>query len=79
MQFFWIKLETRSEKAEILKRVIASLKVWPEEKDLYILSIDILNNTDFSIFFDRIMSQINNHSNDTREYSIEPLTSQIII
>ncbi len=78
MQFFWITLETRGEKAETLKRVIKSLNIWSEEKDLYILSLDILNDTDFSIFFDRIMSQINNHKNNTREYSIEPLTSQII-
>ena len=78
MQFFWITLETRGEKSETLKRVITSLNIWSEEKDLYILSLDILNDTDFSIFFERIMSQISIHKNNTREYSIEPLTSQII-
>ncbi len=78
MQFFWITLETRGEKSETLKRVIKALNIWSEEKDLYLLSLDILNDTDFSIFFDRIMSQISNHKNNTREYSIEPLTSQII-
>ena len=78
MQFFWITLKTRGEKSETLKRVIKSLNIWSEEKDLYIFSLDILNDTDFSIFFDRIMSQINIHKNNTREYSIEPLTSQII-
>ena len=78
MQLFWITLETRGEKSETLKRVITSLNIWNEEKDLYILSLDILNDADFSIFFDRIMSQISIHKNNTREYSIEPLTSQII-
>lgn len=76
MQFFWITLETRGEKSETLKRVITSLNIWNEEKDLYILSIDILNDNDFTIFFEKIMSQI--HKNNIREYSIEPLTSQII-
>ncbi len=77
MKLFWIQVESRDEKSKILKRVIASLKIWPEEKDLYIISIDILNNKDFSIFFDKIMTQINN-TNNIREYSIEPLTSKII-
>jgi hypothetical protein len=78
MQFFWIILETRGEKSETLKRVIRALNIWPEEKDLYILSLDILNDSDFSIFFNKIMSQVHLHKNNTREYSIEPLTSQII-
>jgi hypothetical protein len=78
MQLFGITLETRSEKTEILKKVITSLNIGIEEKDLYILSLDILNDNDFFMFFDRIMSQIPSHKNSTREYSIEPLTSQII-
>lgn len=78
MQFFGITLETRGEKSETLKQVIDSLSIGPEEKDLYILSLDILNDHDFSLFFSAIMSQISTHQNNTREYSIEPLTSQII-
>lgn len=78
MQFFGITLETRGEKSETLKQVIDSLSIGPEEKDLYILSLDILSDHDFSLFFSAIMSQISTHQNNTREYSIEPLTSQII-
>lgn len=78
MQFFGITLETRGEKSETLKQVIDSLSIGPEEKDMYILSLDILSDKDFAVFFDTIMSQITVHKNNTREYSIEPLTSQII-
>ena len=77
MQFFWILLKTRNEKSQTLRKVIQSLNIWPEEKDLYLLSLDILNDRDFSIFFDNLMSQINKSKN-TKEYSIEPLTSKII-
>ncbi len=75
MNFFWILLNSRGEKSETLKKVIASLRIWAEEKDLYLLSLDILSDRDFSIFFDSLMSQI---YNSKKEYSIEPLTSKII-
>lgn len=81
MNFFWIVLKNRDEKSETLKKVIESLSIWPEEKDLYLLSLDILSDNDFSIFFDRLMSQITHHGNiqkSPKEYSIEPLTSKII-
>jgi len=78
MQNSWITLETRDEKYEVLKRIIISLDIWPEEKELYILSLDILDNSDFSIFFDKITSQISFSNSTIRKYSIEPLTFQII-
>ncbi len=78
MQFFGITLDTRGEKSETLKHVIGSLNISLEEKDLYILSLEILNDQDFIVFFNTIMSQIDIHKNNIREYSIEPLTSQII-
>jgi len=40
--------------------------------------LDILNDEDFSHFFDTIMSQVQNIENKQKGYSIEPLTSQII-
>ncbi len=78
MNFFGIILETRGEKSETLKKVIKSLSIWPEEKDLYLLSLDILSDRDFTIFFDTLMSQIHKSKKINKEYSIEPLTSQII-
>lgn len=78
MNFFWIVLESRDEKTEVLKKVIKSLNIWPEEKDLYILSLDVLTDSDFTLFFNRIISQVSSSKNNTREYSIEPLTSQFI-
>ncbi len=78
MQFFGIILENRLEKSETLKQVIRSLNIWQEEKDLYILSLEILNDHDFTIFFNNLIAQINLSKNNPKEYSIEPLTSQII-
>jgi hypothetical protein len=40
--------------------------------------LDILNDEDFSQFFNTIMSQVQGIKSKTKEYSIEPLTSQII-
>ncbi len=78
MQFFGIVLETRVEKSETLKQVIGSLNIWPEEKDLYMLSLEILNDRDFNICFNKLISQINPSKKNIKEFSIEPLTSQII-
>ncbi len=80
MNLFWIVLETRDEKAEILKKVINALNIWPEEKDLYLISLGILNDQDFTVFFNTIMSQISNSNTEKSKkfFRIEPLTSQII-
>lgn len=78
MNFFWITLEGRDEKTEVLKKIIQSLAIWPEEKSLYILSLDVLSDSDFTVFFNRITSQFGNSKVVTKEYSIEPLTSQFI-
>lgn len=77
MQFFGITLESRGEKSKTLQKVIESLNIWVEEKDLYVLSLEILNDTDFNHFFNTLMTQIGSSSNKSN-ISIEPLTSQII-
>lgn len=76
MQFFWITLETRYEKSQTLLKVIESLSIWKEEKDLYIVSLEILNDSDFNQFFNTLMNQVKNST--TNKNSIEPFTSQII-
>ena len=78
MKIWWIQLDTRTEKSETLKQVIQSLHITQEEKDLYIISIDILDNHDFSVFFQSIMNQIESSDVTDKGFTIEPLTSQII-
>lgn len=78
MNFFWIIIESRDEKTEILKKIIHSLNIWSEEKELYLLSLDVLSDSDFTLFFNRITSQVSSSAKNTKEYSIEPLTSQFI-
>jgi hypothetical protein len=78
MQFFGIDFFSRNEKSETLKRIIESLQIWREEKDLYIVSLDILNDSDFNVFFDSIVGQIDTNKSTRKEHSIAPLTQQII-
>jgi hypothetical protein len=78
MQFFGIDFFSRNEKSETLKRIIESLQIWNEEKDLYIVSLDILNDSDFNVFFDSIVWQIEIGTTTGKEHSIAPLTQQII-
>lgn len=64
---------SREEKSVILIEIIKKLNISREEKDLYILSIEILDEQDFSQFYENITKQI--HENT---YSIAPLSPQLI-
>lgn len=64
---------SREEKNILLTEIIKKLNISREEKDLYILSLEILDESDFSVFYDNITKQI--HENT---YSIAPLSPQLI-
>jgi hypothetical protein len=64
---------SREEKNTLLIEIIKKLNISREEKDLYILSIEILDEQDFSKFYENITKQI--HENT---YSIAPLSPQLI-
>jgi hypothetical protein len=77
MQIFGIQINSRDEKQKTLKGVIEALSITQEEKDIYIISLDILSDRDFNLFFEKIMQQIP-HWTLQKEYRIAPLTSNII-
>lgn len=58
MQIFGIQINSRDEKQKTLKGVIEALSITQEEKDIYIISLDILSDRDFNLFFEKIMQQI---------------------
>ena len=64
---------SREEKNILLIEIIKKLNISQEEKDIYILSLEILDDDDFSIFYENITKQI--HENT---YSIAPLSLQLI-
>jgi hypothetical protein len=64
---------SRGEKNVLLIEIIKKLNISKEEKDIYILSLEILDEADFSVFYENIMTQI--HENT---YSIAPLSPQLI-
>ena len=64
---------SREEKNTLLIEIIKKLNISREEKDLYILSLEILDESDFIVFYNNITEQI--HENT---YSIAPLSPQLI-
>jgi hypothetical protein len=65
---------TRSEKEIFLKEIIKKLSISDIEKDIYIMSIEILEDFDFEEFYKKITSQIGARSPG----SIAPLTSSLM-
>ena len=69
--------QSRKEKEQFLKEVIKKLSISETEKELYLISLEILEEKDFNTFFDKIHSQLS--SEDTTEKnSIAPLSSNLL-
>lgn len=67
---------SREEKIFFLKEVIVKLNISESEKEIYLLCLEILDETAFNTFFLRIFSQI--QEGDVKIQSIEPFTSTLI-
>lgn len=63
MLLFWVSFTSREEQREVLIKLIESLSISKEEKDLYLFSMDILDDADFLAFFEKITQEVYNHSN----------------
>ena len=48
---------SREEKTVVLREIIGELRIQPAEKDLYYFSMETLNNQDFDVFFQKIISE----------------------
>lgn len=69
--------QSRKEKEAFLKEIIKKLAISETEKEIYYISLEILEDTDFMIFFEKIISQIENEA-DLRKSRIAPLTSTLL-
>lgn len=67
---------SREEKKIFLQELILKLNISQEEKDLFSISMDILSDNDFNIFFDTIKNQIENNENTIT--SIAPMSSTLL-
>lgn len=54
---------SRSDKEVILIEIIRKLSISESEKELYILSLEILDSKDFDIFYNKITSQFHLKNN----------------
>lgn len=70
---FWVSFSSRKEKREVLLQIIYTLPVSNEEKELYIFSMDILDDSEFFQFFEKITQDITLHAQ--MNFSFTPITS----
>lgn len=79
---FWYTLPmTRKQKYTFLSDILWKIQIDQNERDLYILALEILSDDEFEIFYNKIILQIENddqfHTNIHRK-TIAPLSSNII-
>lgn len=72
MSLFWI-FTSREEKNTVLLQIISKLHISEEEKELYKLSLEILDDENFWIFYEKMKSQFKQET-----ITIAPFTSQLI-
>jgi len=72
MAFFWL-FSSREEKNILLIEILQKLRISEEEKELYILSLSLLDEKDFLDFYENIQLQIS-----TNTSSIAPFSTQLI-
>lgn len=72
MAFFWL-FSSREEKNILLIEILQKLNISEEEKELYILSLSLLDEKDFLDFYENIQLQIS-----TNTSSIAPFSTQLI-
>ncbi len=68
---------SRSDKEIILIEIIRKLSISESEKDIYILSLEILDAVDFDNFYQKITSQFH-LKNNMGHTTIEPFTTTLI-
>lgn len=72
MSLFWF-ISSREQKNITLSEIIKKLNISDEEKELYILSMSVLDDSDFERFYQKIVVQI-----EQKPSSILPFSTQLI-
>jgi len=68
---------SRESKKTFLNKIISKLSIHWEEKELYILCLEVLENKEFDIFFEKIFSQVSQNENIPDKRIIEPFTATL--
>lgn len=62
---------SRNEKTILLTEIIQKLNISTEEKELYILSLSLLDEKDFIEFYSTIHKQISTHTSTIAPFSLQ--------
>lgn len=60
---------SRAEKTLILQEIIQNLPIDDIEKDLYYFSMEILDSTNFDLFFEKIISEFHTNKNQNLTFT----------
>lgn len=70
---------SRKDKEIFLIEIVKTLSINSSEKDIYTLCIEVLDNSSFEIFFNKILTQIEWNTKEEKEFTnIEPFTATLI-
>ncbi len=70
---------SRKDKEIFLIEIVKTLSINSSEKDIYTLCIEVLDNSSFEIFFNKILTQIEWNTQEEKEFTnIEPFTATLI-
>lgn len=73
--FSSVDFSSRESKKTFLKKIIEKLSIQIEEKELYILSLEVLPADDFDSFFDQVYAQVSYNGEIIEKKKIAPFTS----
>ncbi len=76
---FWLSFfSSRLEKKKFLTEIIERLQIQQEEKDIYKLCLDVLDDAEFHVFYEKIYLQIERSDEQETISSIEPFSSKLL-
>lgn len=70
MNFSEILTYPRKEKKLLLQSIIYWMDIVHEEKELYLFSMNVLDNNDFDVFFERIMKNTFTEKNNDFSFPV---------
>lgn len=68
---------SRESKKNFLQEIIEKLSIQSEEKELYMLSLEVLEDSDFNTFFEQVHSQVSYNGEIIQKKKIAPFTTTL--
>ncbi len=75
----WIS--SRKDKENLLTQILTKINIDQSERDLYIISLEILNEDEFNIFFEKIFTQVMQDwkiNNEIEKKKLAPFSANIL-